>query len=196
MRKGHWLLPALLLLAACGSEDASVRPAANRKPNYFDVKGLLDKQIAELNRQQPVVEKQVRLRDGKVETTRVVKTDWSKELQVFYQADINKPALRGAYAETVSASAGKPNGVQSYKLIAPDAKAPVASLVVGTTGDASSTNQELAAVIRQDNPLFYSEKRLRLRTQGGALKEYEVQGVQKLIMFDTVYYTVRTRVLE
>ncbi|WP_022825709.1 hypothetical protein [Hymenobacter norwichensis] len=196
MRKGHWLLPALLMLAACGLEDASVRPAANRKPNYFDVKGLLDTQIAELNRQQPVVEKQVRLRDGKVETTRVVKTDWSKELQVFYQADINKPALRGAYSETVAGPSGELTNAKSYKLIAADTKAPVVSLVVGTLGDTPSTGQELAATIRQDNPLFYSEKRLRLRTQGGALKEYEVQGVQKLIMFDTVYYTVRTRVLD
>lgn len=189
-------MPIVLVLAACGSEDASVRPAANRKPNYFDVKGLLDTQIAQLNRQQPAVEKQVRLRDGKVETTQVVKTDWSKELQVFYQADINKPALRGAYAETVSAASGQPAGMKSYKLITADAKAPVISLVVSKTGDASDADQELTSVIRQDNPLFYSEKRLRLRTQSGSLKEYEVQGVQKLIMFDTVHYSVRTRVLD
>ncbi|MBO0360345.1 hypothetical protein J0X19_20460 [Hymenobacter sp. BT186] len=195
MRKGSWLLPVALLLAACGSEDASVRPAANRKPNYFDVKGLLDTQIAELNRRQPAVEKQVRLRNGKIETTRVAKTDWNKELQVFYQADINKPALRGAYSETDSA-AGQPDGVKVYKLVAPDAKAPVVSLAVNTPGAVPSTAQELTAIVRQDNALFYSEKRLRLRTQSGALKEYEVQGVQKLIMFDTVYYTVRTRVLD
>ena len=196
MRKSHWLLPVALLLAACGSEDASVRPAANRKPNYFDVKGLLDKQIAELNRRQPVVEKQVRLRDGKVETTRVTKTDWSKELQVFYQADINKPALRGAYAETVSAASGKPDGVKSYKLIATDAKAPVVSLVVDAGSNAPGGNQEIAAIVRQDNALFYSEKRLRLSTYNGVLKAYEVQGVQKLVMFDTVRYSVFTRVLD
>ena len=197
MRKGRWLVLGVVVLAACGSEDTSVRPApANRKPNYFDVKGLLDKQVADLNRRQPTVEKQVRLRDGTTETTRVTKTDWSKELQIFYQTDINKPALRGAYSETASASATKPDGVKSYKLVAADAKAPVVSLVVGTGGDAQSVDQELAAVVRQDNPLFYSEKRLRLVTHNGALRAYEVQGVQKLVMFDTVRYTVRTRILE
>lgn len=193
MRKGRWLLPALLLLAACGAEDASVRPAANRKPNYFDVKGLLDTQIAELNRRQPVVEKQVRLRDGKEETTRVVKTDWSKELQVFYQADINKPALRGLYAPDVPPKAG--NGVtRNTYALAHGSDAPVKRLTVESAQERGAT-EHLTATIQQDNPLFYSEKKLFLAVRNGQLTEYEVQGLQKLVMFDTVRYSVRTRVL-
>lgn len=170
---------------------------ANRKPDYFDVKGLLDAQVAQLNRQQPVVEKQVRLRDGSTETTRVAKTDWNKELQIFYQADINKPALRGAYSKSTSASHTTPGGVRSYKL-KPGTEAAVASLVVGNAAatDTSGPLQELAAVIRQDNPLFYSQKRLRLSTVNGTLAGYSVQGVQKLVFFDTVRYSVQVRVVQ
>lgn len=197
MRKNYWLAISLLTLAACGSEDATVRTApANRKPGYFDVKGFLDGQVEALNQRQPLVEKQVRLRDGKLKTTRVAKTDWAKELQIFYQADINKPALRGAYSKTTSASYDKPDGATTYKLTATDAKAPVVSLVVGSGGNGQDAGQEIAAVIRQNNALFYSEKRLRLSTSGGMLREYRVEGVQKLVLFDTVRYSVRTRVLE
>ncbi|UOG74760.1 hypothetical protein MTX78_21915 [Hymenobacter tibetensis] len=182
----------LLLLAACGpGEDASVRPVpANRKPNYFDVKGFLDKQVADLNRRQPVVEKQVRLRDGKTETTRVTKTDWAKELQIFYQADINKPALRGAYevkAVTQSATTG-----QLYqRKVGVDAT--VRELLITR---ATNYPEAMSATIIQDNPLFYSEKKLSLRADARGVKSYSVEGIQKLVLFDTVRYTVRTRIVE
>ena len=176
----------LLLATACGQQDAAVRPnPANRKPNYFDVQGFLDAQVTRLSQQQPPVEKQVKLRDGRPETTRVAKTEWSKELQVFYQANINKPALRGAYT-VVPVVDGR-----RYQLT-PSLDAPVTQLTVTGTGQ---TPDVLTAIIKQDNPLFYSEKRLRLRTHNGLLTEYEVVGVQKLVMFDTVRYLVRTRVV-
>jgi len=183
----HWSFGLLLLATACGPEDAAVRSnPANRKPGYFDVKGFLDAQVAQLNQQQPTVEKQVQLRDGQREATRVAKIDWGKELQVFYQADINKPALRGAYTVTSGANSS------SYQRN-PGLDAPVTQL---TIAGANSTPEMLTAVIKQDNPLFYSEKKLQLRTRNGRLSEYEVVGVQKLVMFDTVRYSVRTRVIQ
>jgi hypothetical protein len=176
----------LLLATACGQQDAAVRPnPTNRKPDYFDVQRFLDAQVTRLSQQQPPVEKQVKLRDGRPETTRVAKTEWSKELQVFYQANINKPALRGAYT-VVPVVDGR-----RYQRT-PGLDAPVTQLTVTGTGQ---TPDVLTAIIKQDNPLFYSEKRLRLRTHNGLLTEYEVVGVQKLIMFDTVRYSVRTRVV-
>jgi hypothetical protein len=190
--KRPWL--ALLgLLAACGgpTEDATMRTnPANRKPGYFDVKGFLDAQVAQLSQQQPAVEKQVQLRNGQTETTRVVKTDWSKELQIFYQADINKPALRGAYEVT------NINSKQQY-LRKPGTDASVVALAVGTSSNQPKAAPEtLAAVIQQDNALFYSEKKLLLTMRNGQLTEYEVYGVQKLAFFDTVRYSVRTRVVQ
>lgn len=192
MRKGNWWLGVLLALAACGpGEDATVRPVpANRKPNYFDVKGFLDGQVAELNRQQPVVEKQVRLRDGNIETTRVAKTDWSKELQIFYQADINKPALRGAYEiEPVNQQNGPSTAYKRKYGI----EATVQELVVTKAADRP---ESIIATIIQDNPLFYSEKKLRLQANNRGLQSYSVEGIQKLVMFDTVRYTVRTRIVK
>lgn len=189
--KRPWALVLLGLLAACGgpTEDATVRAnPANRKPGYFNVKGFLDAQVTRLNQQQPTVEKQVQLRTGRTETTRVAKTDWSKELQIFYQADINKPALRGAYSTSTV------GGRRQYTR-KPGTDAPVASLTVNSAATQPQQAAEtLAAVVEQDNALFYSEKKLMLTTRNGQLTEYEVRGVQKLAFFDTVRYSVRTRV--
>lgn len=187
-----------MLLGSCsGPDNAEVRSnPANRKPGYFDVKAFLDNQVAQLNRRQPTVEKQVRLREGALETTRVAKTDWAKELQIFYQADINKPALRDAYTVRSTASAGPPaGGRQQAYLRKPNVDATVESLIINTLeGAPQGQLDELTAVIKQDNALFYSEKRIRLRSHNNLLEEYEVTGIQKLVMFDTGRYFVRTRV--
>jgi hypothetical protein len=187
------VLALLSLLAACGTTDdeATMRAnPANRKPGYFDVKKYLDAQVTRLNQLQPAVEKQVQLRNGRTETTRVAKTDWSKELQIFYQADINKPALRGVYSTATV-------GNQQQYTRKPGSDAPVASLAIGPAANQPKQVPEtLAAVIQQDNALFYSEKKLRLSVRNGQLAEYEVRGVQKLAFFDTVRYSVRTRVMQ
>ncbi|SNR50733.1 hypothetical protein [Hymenobacter mucosus] len=191
--RSSWLLVSLLLLGACGpGEDTTVRlNPANRKPGYFDVKGFLNQQVALLNQRKPAVDKQVELRNGQLETTRVAQTDWSKELQIFYQADINKPALRNAY--TITPSAYSAGGVQRYAR-KPGVEGTVESLTINA---ANGTNQvqELTAIIKQDNALFYSEKKLRLSCTQGQITSYEVTGVQKLVLFDSVRYSVRTRVL-
>jgi hypothetical protein len=190
VRNNSWL-GILLLLAACGpGEDATVRPIPiNRKPIYFDVKGFLDSQVVFLNRRQPIVEKQVRLRDGKVETTCVAKTDWSKELQIFYQMDINKPALRGAYdVKNVNQPAATADLYQRKAGV----KAAVRELLVASAINYPAT---INATVIQDNSLFYSEKKLSLRADAQGIKSYSVEGVQKLVMFDTVRYSVRTRVV-
>ncbi|UOQ73258.1 hypothetical protein [Hymenobacter cellulosilyticus] len=133
------------------------------------------------------MEKQVMLRDGQMETTRVEKVDWSKELQIFYQADINKPALRGAYE-----AIGSPvNGAQEYRR-----KGIIENIVdqLRVSGDGTSSGT-IEATLTQDNPLFFSRKFLALSYQNGLLKTYRVRGVQKLVLFDTLRYSATVTVL-
>ncbi|WP_229743054.1 hypothetical protein [Hymenobacter qilianensis] len=158
---------------------------------YFDIKAFLDAQTQDLTRRNPAVEKRVELRGGQMETTRVPEVDWSKELQIFYQADINKPALRDAYKIMRQ---DKWQGVSRTVYQADrDDEAPVTRLFIETKADKL---QLLTATIQQDNPLFYSEKRLLLRLHNGRLSEYEVTGIQKLVLFDTLRYSAAGRVLD
>jgi hypothetical protein len=195
-RIGFYLLSSSLLLALGGCDKgAATDPAAPGAPHYvgtyFDVRGLLDAQVRQLGASHPGVEKQVRVRGGAPETVRVPQVKWADELQIFYQADINKAALRGAYAVD---SASLPGGAvrRTYRLRPGHDNAPVLRLDV--TSQASQP-QEVTALIRQDNSLFFGQKSLQLRLQNGRLRAYSASGVQKLVLFDTIRYQSAARVL-
>ncbi len=195
MRKAG-LVPAValaLLLAACGtSADAPVPNEALRQhTSYFNVPAFLHEQSTALNRRKPTVEKQVLLRDGGLETERLRPTDWAKELQIFQQADIDKPALRGLYLVD---SVTTPDGLlrRTYRR-RPGAEQPVRQLLVVSRG---GQVQQVRATVAQDNPLVFSTKTLELDSPNGQLQTYRVQGVQKLILFDSVRYAVRGTVGE
>jgi hypothetical protein len=49
--------------------------------------------------------------------------------------------------------------------------------------------REVHATLSQDNALFFSRKQLQLRANNGVLRDYQVNGVQKLILFDTLRYS-------
>ncbi len=190
MRKGGaWgLLVGAGLLAGCGNVGPSA-PAA-RRPLYFDVKGVLDQQVAQLEQRHAAVTKRVSLRDGALETVRVPAVKWADELQIFFQADINKAALRGAYAVD---SAALPGGLlrRTYTRRPGQPNAPVARL---TVVQRATVPQEITALVEQDNPLFSAQKQLRVQFRAGQLRSYEVLGTQKLILFDTLRYAAAGQV--
>jgi hypothetical protein len=152
---------------------------------------LLDAQVQALSARQPGVEKQVSLRDGAPETARVPAVKWADELQIFYQADINKAALRGAYAVD---SASLPGGAvrRTYRLLPGHDNAPVLRLAVTS---AAGQPQQLTATLRQDNALSFGQKDLQLLLLNGQVSQYSVRGVQKLVLFDTLRYATAARVL-
>lgn len=177
-----WLLSAAGL-ASCG--EASPAAPAARRPLYFDVKGLLTRQVAQLEQRHAAVTKYVRLRAEAPETVRVPAVKWADELQIFFQADINKAALRGAY---VVDSVALPGGAlrRTYTRQPGQPNAPVARLVVVQQG---AEPREIAATIIQSNALFSAQKQLRMQLQHGQLRRYEVVGTQKLVLFDTLRYS-------
>ncbi|RZK21134.1 MAG: hypothetical protein EOO56_11740, partial [Hymenobacter sp.] len=100
---------ALACLSSCdrgAATDPAAPGAAHVAGPYFDLRGLLDAQVRQLAARHPAVTKQVSLRGKAPETVRVPQVKWADELQIFYQADINKAALRGAYRVDSAAEAG------------------------------------------------------------------------------------------
>ena len=183
-----WLLAGAGLLAGCG--EASPAAPVARRLLYFDVKGLLTRQVAQLAARKAAVTKRVSLRDEATETVRVPAVKWADELQVFFQADINKAALRGAYAvDSVVLPGGQLRRTYTRRPGQPNA--PVARLVVVQQG---AVAQEIAATVVQSNALFATRKQLRLRLDNGQLQSYEVTGTQKLVLFDTLRYSAAGRV--
>lgn len=182
------LLVGAWLLTGCG--DAGPATPAVHRPRYFDVKGLLTQQVAQLARRHAAVTKRVSLRGGAPETVRVPAVQWADELQIFFQADINKAALRGAYAvDSVALPGGSLR--RTYTRLPGQPNAPVARLMVLQQG---AIAQEVAATIVQTNPLFSAQKQLRFHLQNGQLRQYEVVGTQKLVLFDTLRYAAAGQV--
>ena len=178
------------LLTSCG--DAAPAAPAARPPLYFDVKGLLTRQVAQLSQRRAAVTKRVSLRGGAAETARVPAVRWADELQIFFQADINKAALRGAYAvDSVALPDGRLRRTYTRRPGQPNA--PVARLTVVQRG---AEPEEVAATIVQSNALFSARKQLRVQLQHGQLHRYEVVGTQKLVLFDTLRYAAAGQVQE
>jgi len=180
----------VFLVAGCSSPEPAASPATSQAATaYFPLKQYLDGQAAALNQRHPAVMKHVLLRDTPPETTRVPQVDWTKELQIFYQADINKPALRGAYSVDSSATA---DGAELYTYTRqPGIENAVTVLRVERD---QAGVRAVSATLSQNNPLFSSEKKMELRAQNGTLTSYQVKGVQKLVLFDTVRYSTEARV--
>jgi hypothetical protein len=189
-----FLSGALLALSSCGEGNRPADPAAPGAPHvagpYFDVRGLLDAQVRQLAARHPSVTKQVSLRGNAPETVQVPQVKWTDELQIFYQADINKAALRGAYRlDSVAEADGRIR--RTYTLRPDRDKVPVTQLSVLSAGNQP---QEVQATLRQDNALFSGQKALRLTLEQGQLRTYSVRGTQKLVFFDTLRYQTQARV--
>jgi len=189
-----YLFASLLALGSCGGSTTAPDPAVPGAPRavgpYFDVRGLLDAQIRQLNARHPGAIKEVSLRGGTPETVRVPQVKWADELQIFYQADINKAALRGAYRlDSTTEASGATR--RTYTAQPGHNNATVTQLSVLSTG---GQPQEIEATLRQDNPLFFGQKQLHLTLQKGQLSAYSVRGAQKLVLFDTLRFSTSVRV--
>ena len=189
-----YLLAPVLLLSSCDKPTAAdpARPGAPHPAGpYYDVRGLLDAQVRQLVARHAGVQKQVSLRGSASETAQVPQVKWADELQIFYQADINKAALRGAYQVD---SASLPDGAvrHTYTLKPGHDNAPVAQLAV--VQDKATNSLQLAATLRQDNVLFTSQKQLQLTLRQNQLQAYSVSGRQKLVLFDTLRYQAKVKV--
>ena len=188
-------IAGLALLGGCNRPTTGPDPARPEAPHqagpYFDVRGLLDAQVRQLTARRAGVEKRVSLRGSAPATTRVPQVKWADELQVFYQADLDKGALRGAYAVDSAVLSG---GIvrRTYRRLSGHANAPVLRLDVLSR---AGLPQEITATLRQDNALFFGQKTLRLDLQNGQLHQYGVRGVQKLVLFDTLRYQTQASVL-
>lgn len=157
---------------------------------YYDLKGFIENQIVYLSEKKPKVSKTALL-GSKRETSETRGIDWKKELELFVQADINKPSYRQRY-EVVQ------NGPLHYEYrLKPGNDLPVAYLKIDTD---SILRQPLhvEALIRASNKIYNSEKKVILnaakRDNLVEIKSYEVDGYQKLIFVEKKVFSIRGQI--
>ncbi|WP_020604099.1 hypothetical protein [Spirosoma spitsbergense] len=172
--------------------SSCTNPARQDQPNvYYDVLGFVKQQIADLSVRKPLVRKAVSINDTRSQQhTREI--NWSRELALFTQADINKPALRTSYQIT------RPDSLTyQYTLKNSADQLTVQSLIVQVD---SVTHQprRIEAFLQTSNPLYSSERNLLLESgpTGGQwrVNHYRLSGFQKLPYFDKNSFLVEGQV--
>lgn len=169
-------LPFLLLFLSLTACDSPAEQ--NLSPVYFDVAGFIDSQVKELSARKPTVEKTLLVGDKKSRQA-TADVNWRRELELFSQADINKPALRGSYR------IDRPDSLTyNYTLRPTEERLTVRSLRV-QMDRATGQPRRIEAVLVTDNPLYTSEQHLLFEKKPGSQSiHYNLTGFQKLAYID------------
>lgn len=177
MQRFLFLLGLLVMLDAC---QLAPKPEEQLQA-YFDLDSLLDAQVQLLANQGAKLHKTV-VMDGTTEqqTESPDTAGWKEEFIIIRDFNLNKSYYVGAYT-TKALDHG-----YRYELVANN-KAPVLVFeVLKTDGDITS----ITATYFEDKTIYQHKRKLRLDFDGSALKGYSITGFQKMVMKDTVNYSI------
>ena len=179
------LFALLVGLAAC---ERPAPPASTEQSAFFDLTGYLQEQTARLQQEQPPVLKSVIAKGQPTETMQMEAMDWEKELAIFQELDLSRPALRDFYTEERHTL---PNG-STVSVFTKDAEAAAPVDQLQLTVSPAQKLERLEAVVLEENMLFYSKRNISLDADPGSgnLTSYRVEGVQKLVFGDSLRYRV------
>ena len=178
----------VLLLATTTACERPTPPTTAEAEASYDLTTYLQQEIARLQAEQPMVLKSVTTEGIETETIETSEVDWEDELAVFEQADLNRPALQEYYTKQEQVL---DNGsiVVEYNRVE-DAEPLVHYLRLELTPDRRL--KQLNALIQDENVLFYSRRNVQMSADpaSGNISGYKVEGVQKLILSDSLHYRV------
>ncbi|NJM93291.1 MAG: hypothetical protein HC842_00315 [Cytophagales bacterium] len=184
MRLSPLLLAGLVLLSAACSQPKTEQ--AKTPPAYFALNSYLDQNLRCLAGQNLTLRKATVLNGAREQKTfSADSATWAAELAPLRRADLSAPALRDAYNQYDSAGWN----VYQAKATAGKVKIKWLRLQLNDTGKLLAMD----ALEQERNLLFYSERRIELRSDAGhcpALWSYRVQGKQKMIFQDSLLFDV------
>ena len=174
MKKVISSLTLCALLSACNEEIKE-----NQVKRYFDLRGLVEKQIKTLDTQKPIVQKTIIIADSS-ENQSVKTINWSKELALFTQVDLNKPAFVQSYQVDSSSMGVKYTLKNSEKLS-------VKYLTISRLGEDGIS---VEALINNNNYLYETERHLKLSLKNNELTDYQIDGFQKIVFGDRKIFKI------
>ena len=185
---------SFVLLSCSGVSDE------NEVKTYIDIKGLMKQQLLLLDSLNKSIIKTADI-NGSTETS-VINPDsagWGKELQIFMEADINKPVLKDQYTVEQGLNDSLSNLLITRILSKDPADTKVDRIdlyYVGTGDDL----RKLTINISEKSALFNSEKILQMEfsemSDGIVLSNYSVRGMQKISMQDSIKYEYKAEVVD
>jgi hypothetical protein len=162
-----------LMLLACSSSEKSLP-----KTTYFAWSSFLEQQINTFKKTKPRVHKSVVL-DGKKEVKISANVDWEKELALYLEADLNKPAFEKSYDNL-----SEP-GFFWYSLKKGE-DLPVKKMIIHI--DVGGLPSKVEIEISQKNFLFETRKKLFMNFSQGRIQTYYIEGMQKFFLAEPTHY--------
>ena len=138
---------------------------------FFDIETFTQNQIKSLNALNPKVMKTVTV-NQKTENHTIEDINWSKELALFTQANLNKSAFQQSYSRDTSYAQ------TLIYVLHTDEHLPIKTLRVAF--DKNQKPNKIEATIGSKNYLYESEKHLTMVLTNGKLQAYEIEGFQQL----------------
>jgi hypothetical protein len=181
------LIISIVLLTACNKQNEKYDKA------YFDFDSLVNAQVDVLTKVHSTLAKSVSL-DGKVDQSSHTtdSTLLAQELDVFRQLDlINKPLYRNTY-EVIDGEKDTQSNlrVKRYKAKTP---APIAFVTFYYHDDFTQI-KKIESVYQETNSLYATKRQLQLEfddsTGTMVLSKYRMTGSQKMILSDSVKFTI------
>lgn len=181
-----------IVLLAVGCQQQEV----NRK-RYFDLDSLVSAQVIYLSKSKASLKKEATISGKSSSSVNTLdSTAWSHELDVFRQLDlINRPIYSDVYDTSDGGKDSKSNLlIRAYEAPA-NSTVPYLRLFYQTT---PTRLKKLEAVYQETNSLYNSQRKLKMYfddTIGKPyLTGYFIDGHQKMILGDSVHYTIQVEI--
>ena len=174
MKISHYLI-GLFILALCGGCFTGATKKQKREIYYFDLQTFFKDEIVRLNKANPEVIKTV-WHNNQSENKQVKISDWSTELSLFTESDINKTAFENSYHKDSTATK------IIYNAKNKDLKTQRITIYL--------QNQKpifINIINQQNNYLFKSWENLKYYPQ----KAYIINKKQKLLFWEIEVYEVK-----
>ncbi|MEP4532164.1 MAG: hypothetical protein ABJ004_03695 [Cyclobacteriaceae bacterium] len=163
----------LLIVIACEKPQSNL-------DTYYDLEDRLNQQVVKLTAEKAGLKKTIIV--GEEKETKTFEPDslgWSEHLDILADFTPADPAFVGAFDIT------EVDGKTQYK-VKPGLKVPLRSFEVGNVGK----GEIISAVLENDKTVFSDYKKMTLRFRDDQLAFFKVEGFQKMMLKDTVFYTI------
>jgi len=186
----------MVILGALAITSCQNNTTVSKK--YFDIDSLIDKQLVYLEKTGASLTKVASI--DSVNDKANFKPDsaaWAKELEVFRHLDIiNKPIYVDAYDITDGQKDVNSNLI--VRSFTANKEIPVKSLKLFYQGSPQRL-RKLEATLNEQNSLYYTSRKLSLELEDVneqlILSRYNVRGVQKMILRDSVRFSIASKVI-
>lgn len=185
---GSWAL-LFSLVAACSPEEKATT-------KFFDFDGLINEQISQLSQRMRVLDKEARMSTTESDTAFLPSVKgWESELEIFRQLEtLNKPTFQSVYRIEDSVKDTRSN-LKIRQYAAADVPIPIVRFYYQ---DEFSRLKRIDAVITEKNPLFTTYRTLTMEFDEDdgkpLLTRYGMKGFQKMILRDTVRFSVQGQI--